>query len=112
MPATRENWKQRLQQWAASTSGLYVLTTPLFLAERRRVAELAQEAGLPTMFARRENVEAGGLVSYGPKLTEQFRQAATYVDKILKVTKPADLPAEPPTNFELLMNPKNPKALG
>ena len=112
MPATRENWKQRLQQWAASTSGLYVLTAPLFLAERRRVAELAKEAGLPTMFARRENVEAGGLVSYGPKLTEQFRQAATYVDKILKGAKPADLPVEQPTKFELVINLKTAKALG
>ncbi len=92
--------------------GLLVLADAMFLAERSRIAELAQKARLPTAFARSENVEAGGLISYGPKLTEQFRQAATYVDKILKGAKPADLPVEQPTKFELVINLKTAKALG
>jgi putative ABC transport system substrate-binding protein len=92
--------------------GLLVLADAMFLAERSRIAELAQKARLPTAFARSENVEAGGLVSYGPKLTEQFRQAAVYVDKILKGAKPADLPVERPTKFELVINLKTAKALG
>jgi len=84
----------------------------LFLTERRQIAELALKARLPTAFARSENVEAGGLISYGPKLTELFRQAALYVDKILKGAKPADLPVEQPTKFELVINMKTAKALG
>src|SRR5438552_862089 len=92
--------------------GLLVLPDALFLTERRRIAELALKARLPTAFARSENVEAGGLISYGPKLTELFRQAAVYVDKILKGAKPADLPVEQATKFELVINLKTAKALG
>jgi len=92
--------------------GLLVLPSPLFLTERRRIAELALKARLPTAFARNENVEAGGLISYGPKLTELFRQAAVYVDKILKGANPGDLPVEQPTKFELVVNLKTAKALG
>jgi len=92
--------------------GLLVLPSPLFLTERRRIAELALKVRLPTAFARNENVEAGGLISYGPKLTELFRQAAVYVDKILKGANPADLPVEQPTKFELVVNLKTAKALG
>jgi len=91
--------------------GLLVLPDPLFLTERRRIAE-ALKARLPTAFARSENVEAGGLISYGPKLTELFRRAASYVDKILKGAKPADLPVDQPTKFELVINLKTAKALG
>ena len=92
--------------------GLLVLADPLFLTERRRIAELALKARLPTAFARSENVEAGGLISYGAKTTELFRQAAVYVDKILKGAKPADLPVEQATKFELVVNLKAAKALG
>ena len=87
--------------------GLLVLPAALFLTERRRIGELALKARLPTAF-----VEAGGLISYGPKLTELFRQAALYVNKILKGAKPADLPTEQPTKFELVVNLKTAKALG
>ena len=93
-------------------AGIVILADPLFLGERRRLAELARQAGLPTVFQRNENVEAGGLMSYGPKLTEQFRQAAVYIDKILKGAKPADLPVEQPTKFELVINLKTAQALG
>jgi putative ABC transport system substrate-binding protein len=85
-------------------AGVVILPDPLFLGERRRLAELAQQARLLTVFQRSENVEAGGLMSYGPKLTEQFRQAAGYVDRILKGAKPADLPVEQPVHFELVIN--------
>src|SRR5262249_10297000 len=93
-------------------AGVVILADTLFLAERPRLAELAQQARLLTVFKRNENVEAGGLMSYGPKLTEQFRQAADYVDRILKGAKPGDLPIEQPTKFELVINLKTAKALG
>jgi putative tryptophan/tyrosine transport system substrate-binding protein len=67
---------------------------------------------LPSVFARNENVEAGGLMSYGAVLGDLYRHAATYVDKILKGAKPADLPVEQPTKFELVINLKTAKALG
>ena len=96
-----------------STGALLVLPDPLFLTECRRIAELALKARLPTAFARSENVEVGGLISYRPKLTELFRRAATDVDiKILKGAKPTDLPVEQPTKFELVINMKTAKALG
>ena len=89
-----------------------VLQDPLFLTERRRIATLAIEARLPTMFAFREHVEAGGLMSYGIDLRSNFRRVADYVDKILKGTKPADLPVELLTKFELVINLKTAKVLG
>jgi putative tryptophan/tyrosine transport system substrate-binding protein len=91
---------------------LTVLSSPLFVAERRRIADLAKKNRLPTVFAFRAYVEAGGLVSYGPNLGEMFRRSATYVDKILKGAKPGDLPVEQPTAFELAVNLKTAKALG
>ena len=84
----------------------------LFFSQARRIAELATLQRLPTMFGTREPVEAGALMSYGPNLAEQFYRAATYVDKILKGAKPADLPIEQPTTFELVINLKTAKALG
>src|SRR5262249_54903525 len=78
----------------------------------RRIAELAQKARLPTAFGRRENVEAGGLFSYGASLKDQFRQAAFYVDRIVKGAKPGELPVEQPTRFELVINLKTARALG
>jgi len=91
-----------------------LLMTPSGLpdAHARRIAELAAKSRLPTMYAFRFYVEAGGLISYGVDLTENYRRAATYVDKILKGAKPADLPVEQPTKFELVINLKTAKALG
>jgi putative ABC transport system substrate-binding protein len=84
---------------------------PMFV-ERRRLAELAVKHRLPVMYDAREYVEAGGLMAYGPNRLELFRRAAAYVDKILKGARPAELPIEQPTKFELLINMKNAKALG
>jgi putative ABC transport system substrate-binding protein len=89
-----------------------VLQDPMFLTERRRIAMVAIAARLPTMFAFREHVEAGGLMSYGIDLRTNFRRVADYVDKILKGTKPADLPVELLTKFELVVNLKTAKAIG
>lgn len=93
-------------------AGVVILPDPLFTSERRHIAELARQAQLATVFQRSENVEAGGLLSYGPKLTEQFRQAASYADRILKGAKPAELPVEQPIHFELVINLGVAKALG
>jgi putative ABC transport system substrate-binding protein len=92
--------------------GVLVLQDPMFLNERRRIAELAIAARLPTMFGLREHVDAGGLMSYGVDLRGGFRRAADYVDKILKGIKPGDLPVELPTKFELVVNLKTAKLLG
>jgi putative ABC transport system substrate-binding protein len=77
-----------------------------------RIIEFAARSRLPTMHQLREHVEAGGLMSYGTSLPDLFRRAASYVDKILKGAKPADLPVEQPTRFELVINLKAAKALG
>ena len=79
---------------------------------RQHIAEFATQEHLPSVFAAREWVVAGGLMSYGPSLPDLFRRAATYVDKILKGAKPADLPMEQPMKFELVINLKTAKALG
>jgi ABC-type uncharacterized transport system substrate-binding protein len=92
--------------------GVLVLQDPMFLTERRRIAMLAIAARLPTIFGFREHVEAGGLMSYGIDLRANYRRAADYVDKILKGTKPRDLPVELPAKFELVVNLKTAKALG
>jgi putative ABC transport system substrate-binding protein len=87
-------------------------TTPGLFQNRASVAQLAVTNRLPTMFALREFAEAGGLMAYGPSLTGMYADAATLVDKILKGAKPADLPIEQPTKFELVINLKTAKTLG
>jgi putative ABC transport system substrate-binding protein len=96
----------------ARAGALAVLPTPMFFSERRRLVDLAAKNRLPAVFPYREFVEAGGLMAYGPDLADLSRRAATYVDKILKGAKPADLPVEQPTKFELVINLKTAKALG
>ena len=91
---------------------VFVLPDPLFVSEGRRIAALAIEAHLPTLFALREHVQEGGLLSYGIDVSEGFRRVASFVDKILKGAKPGDLPLELPTKFELVINLKTAKALG
>jgi putative ABC transport system substrate-binding protein len=92
--------------------GVLAVATPPTLSHRKRLAELALTHRLPSMFGTRENVEAGGLISYAPDLRELTRQAATYIDKILKGTKPADLPVEQASKYQLVINLKTAKALG
>jgi len=89
-----------------------VLSTPLFMGGAARLAELAMKHKLPAMFGPREHVEAGGLLSYSPDRADPYRRAATYVDKILKGAKPADLPVQQATKFELVINLRTAKALG
>ncbi len=91
---------------------LVVLADPFTLRHRQRIADLAAKSQLPAMFDVREFVDAGGLMSYGPKMSDMFRRTAVFVDKILKGAKPGDLPAEQPTTFELVINLKTAKTLG
>ena len=84
----------------------------LFNQQVRQIAELAAKNRLSSIAQIREYVDAGGLMSYGPSITDSYRRAATYVDKIFKGAKPGDLPVEQPTKFELLINRKTAKALG
>jgi ABC-type uncharacterized transport system substrate-binding protein len=91
---------------------LYVVDDALTVSNRIRVNTLALAARVPTMHGTREVVEAGGLMSYGPNFTDLFRRAANYVDKILHGTKPADIPVERPTKFDLVINLTTAKALG
>jgi putative ABC transport system substrate-binding protein len=91
---------------------LLVISDLAYLPHRARIAELAIKSRLPTMFAFRWDVEAGGLMSYGPDQAEMVRRAATYVDKLLRGVKPADLPVEEPTKFNLAINIKTAKVLG
>jgi putative ABC transport system substrate-binding protein len=83
---------------------LYVAGDPLVTTNRARVAILAVGAHLPSIYGNHENVEAGGLISYGPNLPDLHRRAANHVDKILRGTKPADIPVEQPTKFDLVIN--------
>jgi putative ABC transport system substrate-binding protein len=91
---------------------LFVDADPLFLPHRTRIIDLAATSRLPAFSQLREYVEAGGLMSYGPSFHDIYRRAATYVDKILKGAKPADLPVEQPTKFELVINLKTAQVLG
>jgi len=100
----------------AATKGradaLLVLQSPVFVNERRQLADLAVKSRLPAIYDRREFVDDGGLICYGTNYTDLSHRAATYVDKILKGAKPADLPVEQPTKFELIINLKAAKQIG
>jgi putative ABC transport system substrate-binding protein len=93
-------------------SAVIAITNPVFIRYSKRIAELAIKNRLPSMYEQSQYVEAGGLMSYAASDAESFRRAATYVDKILKGAKPAELPVEQPTKFELMINLKTAKQIG
>jgi ABC-type uncharacterized transport system substrate-binding protein len=97
---------------ASRADALYAFGNPINFKNRQLIADFALKSRLPSIFEERLFVESGGLMSYAPSFTDLFRRAATYVDKILKGAKPADLPVEQPTKFELVINLKTAKALG
>jgi ABC-type uncharacterized transport system substrate-binding protein len=92
--------------------GLYVSVGPLMRANEKRIVGFALKSRLPSVYGRREDVDAGGLMYYGADLADSYRRIATYVDKILKGSKPADLPVEQPTKFEFVINLKTAKQIG
>ena len=128
LPAAARALKLTLQPWEVRTSedfdtvfaamgkqrpdGLYVTSTPLMANNLRRIAGLALKSRLPSVYGYRGGVEAGGLMYYGADLADSYRRVATYVDKILKGAKPAELPVEQPTKFEFVINLKTAKEIG
>ncbi len=104
-PAFRGASKER-------ADAILVLQSPVFVNERTQLTELAVKSRLPAIYDRREFVDDGGLICYGTNFTDLSHRAATYVDKILKGAKPADLPVEQPTKFELIINLKAAKQIG
>jgi putative ABC transport system substrate-binding protein len=110
---TPQEIENAFSQMTRQKAGGLIVTRDASLNQQvRQIAELAAKNRLPTIAGLREYVEAGGLMSYGTNLADQYRRAATYVDKILKGAKPADLPVEQPTKLELVINRKTAKALG
>lgn len=95
-----------------SVAGLIVIGSAYTWVHRERLVALAAKHRLPAIYANRDSVLAGGLMSYGPILAEQFRRAAIYIDRILRGARPAELPVEQPTKFELIVNQKTARALG
>jgi putative ABC transport system substrate-binding protein len=93
-------------------AGLIVFDDPVLFSHRKQIVALAAKRRLPAMYGFREFVDEGGLMSYGPDRVDHYRRTALYVDKILRGAKPADLPVEQPTKFELVINLKTAKALG
>jgi putative tryptophan/tyrosine transport system substrate-binding protein len=93
-------------------NAIMTTTTPLFFAERKRIVELAGKNRLPAIYAQKEFVDEGGLMSYGADYVDLYRRAAVYVDKILKGAKPADLPVQQATKFEFVINLKAAKQIG
>src|SRR5262249_33569323 len=94
------------------SDALLVFPSPMLFTERSRIVELATKHRLPLMSMGREFVGLGGLIAYGASISDLHRRAAIFVDKILKGAKPADLPVEQPTKFELVINVKTARALG
>jgi len=101
-----------VQGLGTRADALYVAVDQLMVANRASILASAMDAKLPTIFSTSDFVKAGALLSYGPSYTERFRRAADYVDKILRGTKPGDIPVEQPTKFELVINLKTAKTLG
>jgi putative ABC transport system substrate-binding protein len=97
---------------AGGAEALVMLGDAMFWNHRGRMVALAAKSGLPAIYPEREFAVAGGLLAYGPNVADNFRRAAGYVDKILKGAKPADLPIQQPTRFELVVNLKTAGALG
>jgi putative tryptophan/tyrosine transport system substrate-binding protein len=98
--------------WSPRAGALIVLPDPLLYGQHRRIVTFTTAAHLPAIFPEKEVVEAGGLIAYGPSIPASFRRAAGYVDKILRGAKPADLPVEQPTTFELAVNLQTARAIG
>ena len=108
-----EEFRRAFKRFSAEgVNDVVLVADPTIVGHAAVISDLANAARLPTIFQRRENVEEGGLLSYGANLPGQIRQTAAYVDRILKGEKPADLPVEQPTRFELVVNLKTAKALG
>ncbi len=101
-----------LEQARQQAQAFVVFADAIIVRKPRQITEFAARHRLPAMYVMREFVDVGGLMAYGPNVSEMFRRAAVYVDKILKGTNPADLPIEQPTKFELVVNLKTAKALG
>jgi putative ABC transport system substrate-binding protein len=111
--ATAEDFDAAFASMAReNVGGVFVMPAPVTVSFRARLAELALKRRLPTIFGNKENVVAGGLMSYGVDRNDLTRRAALYIDKILKGAKPADLPVEQPTRFGLVVNLKTARALG
>ena len=102
----------RVDRGIGGCGALFVFGEPMFSVQTARLTELAVQNRLPTIYTDRPHAEIGGLICYGPSFSDLWRRAATYVDKIIKGAKPADLPVEQPTKFELVINLKTAKALG
>jgi putative tryptophan/tyrosine transport system substrate-binding protein len=110
VPAEFEAAFAQLRQ--GGVQGVVLLADSSLLEHAGAIAALAQQARLPTVFQRRESVEAGGLLSYGPNIRDAFHQVAGHIDRILKGVRPADIPVEQPTRIELVINLKTAKAIG
>ena len=110
--ALRDYFVAAFKVLKSSVDALYVCTEPVVFTNVIPINILAAAARVPTMHARREYVEAGGLMSYGANYPDLFRRAAEYVDKILRGAKPSDIPVEQPTKFDLVINMTTAKALG
>jgi putative ABC transport system substrate-binding protein len=109
---TPHEFDKAFEEARARTGAVAIMPSPLFVRNLRRIADLAAKSGLPAISHVTEFAESGGLVAYGPDRADLFRRAAGYVDRILKGAKPADLPVEQPTKFELVINLKTAKSLG
>jgi putative ABC transport system substrate-binding protein len=107
-----ENIAPAFETVKSRAEALYVMPDPVMFIHRLRINTLALGARLPTMHSLREYVEASGLISYGPSWSDQWRRAADYIDKILRGAKPADLPVQQPTKFDLIINLTTAQALG
>jgi putative ABC transport system substrate-binding protein len=107
-----ENIAPAFERVKGRAEALYVMPDPVMFIHRLRINTLALGARLPTMHSLREYVEASGLISYGPSWSDQWRRAADYIDKILRGAKPADLPVQQPTKFDLIINVTTAQALG